>query len=563
MNADATFKETLALAQESKQVTERVSEPMVIFFFLLFKTHRISLYFSLPSLTTESVISSRFRLSPEFTPTLPPARRTKDPRRASQQDERSSWRSGHLSPKFNPSPRRNLKPQEKRNKPTTSPSLRVPSLAPSGAITSIPEGSPSLSFSSTSLSNGIQEMIKVQLGKSKVKPMVIQSLALERFLYPSKRQLSKMQSSEVEIKDGSCLIEGSNQGSETLLAAETGSGKTLAYLLPLLNRLVKSEKQSSSGSATASSIFSPLVQPRAIILAPTHELARQLAASAKGLCHIDKLRVLCLSSGGWLEALKDDVGAASASASLRDIGEEFSSSNRPSVDIIVSTPSRLLDVIKSSEERKEESKVRAKLVEDGKLEENRGSWKRQLVSLDRATAIVVDEADALFDRDFVGATRAVLHRMREAAERRLGLNVSQDSWKEGETSSNEIESQTSSSITTPSSSLPALYDLILATATIPTSLSRYLSDHHPNLVSLLSPGLHRLPPNLKTSFVDPGSSKHAAVAAQVKKVLDEDEAKFELSMKKNPSKRAKILIFVNKTQGVELLSNYLTQRGIE
>lgn len=405
-------------------------------------------------------------------------------------------------------------------------------------------------------------MIQVQLGKTKIKPTVIQSLALQRFLHPLKRHKEKLPAS-IQIEDGSCLIEGSTQGSETLLAAETGSGKTYAYLLPLLDRLIKNEKKALEIRSSSSSSFSPLVQPRAIILAPTHELARQLAASAKGLCHIDKLRVLCLSSGGWLEAMKEDVGAASAEASLRDIGESSSSNSRPAVDIIVSTPSRLLDVIKSSEERRGESQARAKLVEDGKLEENRGSWKRQLVSLDRATSVVVDEADALFDRDFIGATRAVLHRMREAGEKRHRFNAAQSTIQDQEDpKESDQEGEIKSNITSNASSGP-LFDLILATATVPQSLSRYLASHHPNLVSLLSPGLHRLPPNLKPSFVDPGSSKHAAVAAQVKKVLDEDQARFDASVKKNTNKRARILIFVNKSQGVELLSSYLTQRGIE
>ena len=54
-------------------------------------------------------------------------------------------------------------------------------------------------------------------------------------------------------------------GRDLAVASKTGSGKTLAYLLPLLHRLMTSRALTPRG-------------PRAVILAPTRELAKQVYA---------------------------------------------------------------------------------------------------------------------------------------------------------------------------------------------------------------------------------------------------------------------------------------------
>lgn len=67
----------------------------------------------------------------------------------------------------------------------------------------------------------------------------------------------------------------------SLFAAPTGCGKTLIYLLPLFQNLKNEEagvKIHGKG-------------PRALILVPTHELVRQVYATAKALSHYAKLRV--------------------------------------------------------------------------------------------------------------------------------------------------------------------------------------------------------------------------------------------------------------------------------
>jgi hypothetical protein len=73
-----------------------------------------------------------------------------------------------------------------------------------------------------------------------------------------------------------------------MLASETGSGKSIAYLLPLLLDLKLSEHDDHRRRAPPKRA----INPRALILAPTHELSRQLASFAKSLLHVSKLRVL-------------------------------------------------------------------------------------------------------------------------------------------------------------------------------------------------------------------------------------------------------------------------------
>ena len=60
----------------------------------------------------------------------------------------------------------------------------------------------------------------------------------------------------------------------------TGSGKTLAYLLPLLQLLLSSQRRSRA--------------PGAVVLAPTRELAKQIATEAMAL---SKLPVACIFGG--------------------------------------------------------------------------------------------------------------------------------------------------------------------------------------------------------------------------------------------------------------------------
>ncbi len=125
--------------------------------------------------------------------------------------------------------------------------------------------------------------------------------------------------------------------------APTGSGKTLAFGLPVIAKVEKATKRS----------------PRALILAPTRELAEQIK---------DELAPLARAASRQVSAVYGGVS----------YGGQRSALNR-GVDILVATPGRLEDLIQQG-----------------------------LVSLRRVDLVVVDEADRMADMGFLPAVRRIL-----------------------------------------------------------------------------------------------------------------------------------------------------------
>lgn len=104
------------------------------------------------------------------------------------------------------------------------------------------------------------------------------------------------------------------QGKDIIACAKTGSGKTLAYLLPLLNQL--GEKNSTFGV-------------RLLVLVPTRELALQTSSVVKQLLKKSNLTYSLLIGG------HDYIGQFESLAA--------------NPDIVISTPGRLLEVLKETE----------------------------------------------------------------------------------------------------------------------------------------------------------------------------------------------------------------------
>ena len=127
-------------------------------------------------------------------------------------------------------------------------------------------------------------------------------------------------------------------GRDVLGIAQTGTGKTAAFTLPLVERL-------SSGRARAR-------MPRALVLAPTRELADQVAESFAKYAKGTKLNWVLL------------IGGVS-------MGDQVAALNK-GVDVLIATPGRLLD-----------------LFERGKM------------LLTGVEVMVVDEADRMLDMGFI------------------------------------------------------------------------------------------------------------------------------------------------------------------
>jgi len=134
--------------------------------------------------------------------------------------------------------------------------------------------------------------------------------------------------------------------------AQTGTGKTAAFLITIINDLLSNPIEEERYIA----------EPRALVVAPTRELAQQIASDAQLLTHDCGMSVVTL------------VG-----------GEDYQKQNRAldakPVDIVVATPGRLLD-----------------FVQNGNLH------------LGGIEVLVLDEADRMLDMGFIPQVRAVVSR---------------------------------------------------------------------------------------------------------------------------------------------------------
>jgi ATP-dependent RNA helicase RhlE len=107
-------------------------------------------------------------------------------------------------------------------------------------------------------------------------------------------------------------------GKDVMGAAQTGTGKTAAFSIPLLQRMLKHENAS----------MSPARHPvRALVLAPTRELADQVANNVKAYAKHTQLRVACVFGGIDMKPQTLQLKAG--------------------VEVLIATPGRLLDHIEA------------------------------------------------------------------------------------------------------------------------------------------------------------------------------------------------------------------------
>ena len=165
-------------------------------------------------------------------------------------------------------------------------------------------------------------------------------------------------------------------GQDVVVQAQTGSGKTATYLLAIFNRLLTVPRTSEPTT------------PRALIVAPTRELAVQVAADAEDLARHTDFTVHVVFGGIDYHKQRDEL--------------------RAGVDLLVGTPGRLID------------------------------YHKQGVYDLRATEIVViDECDRLFDMGFADDLRWILRRLPRPDQRQsmmftatLSIRVATLGWRE-------------------------------------------------------------------------------------------------------------------------------------
>lgn len=140
--------------------------------------------------------------------------------------------------------------------------------------------------------------------------------------------------------------------------AQTGTGKTASFLLATFQRLLNDESEK-------------IKNPRALILAPTRELAIQIHKDALALGKYLDLKLALIYGGTDYQKQLDKI--------------------KTNVDIIIGTPGRIIDF-----------------------------YRQGAFTLDNIQVTVMDEADRMFDLGFIKDIRFLLRRM-PPPEKRLNL----------------------------------------------------------------------------------------------------------------------------------------------
>ncbi len=138
------------------------------------------------------------------------------------------------------------------------------------------------------------------------------------------------------------------EGRDILGLAQTGTGKTAAFALPMLNKLAE-----KIGSVRVPG------QPRALILAPTRELAVQIGDSCRAYAGGLPLRFTTVL-GGVSQMRQED-------------------SLQRGVDFVIATPGRLLDLLQ-----------------------------QKILTLRAVETLVLDEADRMLDMGFIHDIRRII-----------------------------------------------------------------------------------------------------------------------------------------------------------
>ena len=137
------------------------------------------------------------------------------------------------------------------------------------------------------------------------------------------------------------------EGRDLLGIAQTGTGKTAAFVLPSIDRLVASDKRPKPRSC------------RMLVLAPTRELAGQIADSARAYAQFAHLKVVTVFGGTSVNKNRQDVARG--------------------VDILIATPGRLVDLCD-----------------------------QKALDLSQVEVLVLDEADQMLDLGFIHALKQIV-----------------------------------------------------------------------------------------------------------------------------------------------------------
>ncbi len=191
------------------------------------------------------------------------------------------------------------------------------------------------------------------MGQQHLTEQQFDSLGLDQRLLDALERLDFHYCTPIQAKALPLLLEGRDVCGQ----AQTGTGKTLAFLLACAQKILHSDKPATEPG-----------KPRVLILAPTRELALQIHKDAEKLLADLPLRLAICYGGKAYEQQK----------------QQF---EQP-VDFLIGTPGRLIDF-----------------------------FKQRLYNLKSADAMVLDEADRMFDMGFISDVRFLLRRLPHPEQR--------------------------------------------------------------------------------------------------------------------------------------------------
>jgi ATP-dependent RNA helicase RhlE len=189
-------------------------------------------------------------------------------------------------------------------------------------------------------------------------PVSFESLDLESTLIESIRQRGFATTTPIQ----SAVIPIINNGEDLIGCADTGTGKTAAFLLPILNRLLKTRAAAPEERGYT----------RVLILSPTRELAVQIEDDVQGFSYHTDLTSIAVYGGVPMDPQERAL--------------------KSGVDIVVATPGRLMDHMRNG-----------------------------AVSFDKLDTLVLDEADRMMDMGFWPDVRRIVGTLPDTAARQTLL----------------------------------------------------------------------------------------------------------------------------------------------
>jgi ATP-dependent RNA helicase RhlE len=190
------------------------------------------------------------------------------------------------------------------------------------------------------------------------KPVPFETLGLDSSLIEGVRVRGFSTTTPIQ----SAVIPIVMSGDDLIGCADTGTGKTAAFLLPILNRLLKAR-----GAAPEERGYT-----RVLILAPTRELAVQIEDDVQGFIYHTDITSIAVYGGV-------DMGPQERAL-------------KSGVDIVVATPGRLMDHMRS-----------------------------KAVAFDKLDTLVLDEADRMMDMGFWPDVRRIVQALPDSAARQTLL----------------------------------------------------------------------------------------------------------------------------------------------